>query len=196
MKRLVQSLLLILVIAYPLIIYFGLSFISLRYVILMVMFLFFIRLLFINRKKQSKSVIPISLIILMTILGIFLCLFSLVFNSEYLLKLYPFMINVLLFITFLYSFINPPTMIERFAQIIEKKALPKEAIRYMRKVTVAWVIFFFINGLIAFITASYSSLKIWSLYNGLIAYILIALMFLIEYIIRLRVKKRMMLDND
>ncbi|MCF6806831.1 hypothetical protein L3V79_00265 [Thiotrichales bacterium 19S9-12] len=196
MKRLVQSLLLILVIAYPLIIYFGLSLISLRYVILMVMFLFFIRLLFINRKKQSKSVIPISLIILMTILGIFLCLFSLVFNSEYLLKLYPFMVNVLLFITFLYSFINPPTIIERFALIIEKKALPKEAIRYMRKVTVAWVIFFFINGLIAFITASYSSLKIWSLYNGFIAYILIALMFLIEYIIRLKVKKRMMLDND
>jgi uncharacterized membrane protein len=45
------------------------------------------------------------------------------------------------------------------------------------------------NGLIACYTAFFTSLETWTLYNGLIAYILMGLLFAGEYVVRLRVQK-------
>jgi hypothetical protein len=64
------------------------------------------------------------------------------------------------------------------------------AIPYTRKVTITWCLFFIANGSIATFTALYSSMEIWSLYNGFIAYILMGSVFVIEYLIRIRVRKQ------
>jgi uncharacterized membrane protein len=61
---------------------------------------------------------------------------------------------------------------------------------YTRRVTIAWTVFFAINGSIALYTATSSPLATWALYNGFIAYFLIAAMFGIELAIRFVVMRK------
>ena len=81
-------------------------------------------------------------------------------------------------------------MIERFARIQEPD-LDHEGVIYTRKVTIAWCLFFLSNGLIALYTVFYSSIEIWTLYNGFVSYILMGLFFAVEYLIRLKVRGKM-----
>lgn len=105
------------------------------------------------------------------------------------LKLYPFLMNVLTLGVFGYSLFYPPSIVERIARITEPD-LPPEAIGYTRRVTQVWCIFFIANGAIALYTALWASQEVWSLYNGLIAYLLMGVMFGGEYLIRLRFRRR------
>jgi uncharacterized membrane protein len=52
------------------------------------------------------------------------------------------------------------------------------------------VFFFGINGAIALATALWASAAFWSLYNGLIAYMLMGLLFAGEYLVRSHFKRR------
>ncbi|MGZ5818684.1 MAG: hypothetical protein ACXWJD_08050 [Burkholderiaceae bacterium] len=105
------------------------------------------------------------------------------------LKLYPFLMNVLALVLFAYSLFYPPSMVERIARITEPD-LPPEAIGYTRRVTQVWCGFFIINGSIALYTTLWASQEVWSLYNGVIAYLLMGVMFGGEYLIRLRFRRR------
>ena len=104
------------------------------------------------------------------------------------LKLYPVLVNAVLLALFGYSLIVPPSMIERFARLREPD-LPDAAIGYTRRVTQVWCVFFVINGSIAFGTALWARPAVWSLYTGVISYILMGLLFAIEYLVRLRFKR-------
>jgi uncharacterized membrane protein len=90
-------------------------------------------------------------------------------------------------ITFAYSLKSGPTVIESFARIKEP-ALDEKGVNYTRQVTKVWCAFFIINGSIALYTSLFTSLQTWTLYNGLIAYILIALLGLVEWLVRQKVK--------
>jgi uncharacterized membrane protein len=79
-------------------------------------------------------------------------------------------------------------MVERMARLTEPD-LPPEAIGYTRKVTQVWCGFFVINGSIALGTAIWASPEVWTLYNGVIAYVLMGLLFGGEYLVRLRFKR-------
>ncbi|MEN3293994.1 MAG: hypothetical protein V7642_3247 [Burkholderiales bacterium] len=105
------------------------------------------------------------------------------------LKLYPVLVNAVMLSLFGYTLISPPSMIERLARLREPY-LPSEAIVYTRRVTQVWCGFFVINGAIALATALWASPAIWSLYNGVIAYLLMGLLFGVEYLVRLRLKRR------
>ena len=108
-------------------------------------------------------------------------------NAE-LLFLYPVMISFGLCSVFALSLWFPPPLIERFARLKEPD-LPPAAIRYCRKVTWVWAVFLTINGVIALSTVLYGDRDIWALYNGLISYILIGLVFGAEFLIRQRVRR-------
>jgi uncharacterized membrane protein len=110
-------------------------------------------------------------------------------NAVLPLKLYPVIMSTLLLIAFGYSLIVPPSMIERFARLKEPE-LPEPAVAYTRQVTQVWCGFFAINGMIALATAVWASPKVWWLYNGFIAYVLMGLLFTAEYLVRDRFKKR------
>jgi uncharacterized membrane protein len=105
-------------------------------------------------------------------------------------KLYPASMNAAMLAAFGFTLIQPPSMAERFARLREPH-LPPEGIIYTRRVTIVWCCFFLLNGSIALITAFWAPAKIWALYNGLIAYILIGLLFAGEYLVRLRFKARL-----
>lgn len=108
---------------------------------------------------------------------------TLISTSTWWVKLYPVVVNVILLIVFAYSLYRPPTIIEIFARQKES-TLSESALRYIRKVTLAWTIFFLCNGLICLYTVFLSDERYWAIYTGLVSYLLIACFFLIELAIR------------
>jgi uncharacterized membrane protein len=104
------------------------------------------------------------------------------------LKLYPVLVNAALLVAFGYSLSSPQSMVERMARLTEPD-LPPAAVAYTRTVTKVWCVFFVINGSIALGTALWASQAVWSLYNGVIAYVLMGLLFAGEYLVRLRFKR-------
>ena len=59
---------------------------------------------------------------------------------------------------------------------------------YTRKVTQVWCGFFVLNGGLALGTALWASDATWALYNGLIAYGLMGVLFAGEWVVRRRVR--------
>jgi uncharacterized membrane protein len=104
------------------------------------------------------------------------------------LKLYPVLVNGALLGVFGYSLLHPPSLIERLARLQEPD-LPAAAIGYTRRVTQVWCGFFVCNGAIALATALWASEAVWSLYTGVIAYVLMGILFGGEYLLRLRFKR-------
>jgi uncharacterized membrane protein len=105
------------------------------------------------------------------------------------LKLYPVLVNLGMLVVFGYSLYAPPSMIERMARLSDP-ALPAYAIAYTRRVTQVWCGFFVMNGTLALLTAVWASAAIWSLYNGVLAYVLMGCLFAGEYLVRIVVRRR------
>jgi uncharacterized membrane protein len=106
-------------------------------------------------------------------------------NDERLLLLWPVGINLSLLLIFAASLRKPPTMIERFARLLHPD-LPPEGVRYTRRVTQVWCAFFIFNGSIATVTALATTREVWVLYNGLVAYLLVGVLFGGEWLVRRR----------
>jgi uncharacterized membrane protein len=104
-------------------------------------------------------------------------------------KLYPVLVNAVLLVVFTFSLRHPPTVVERLARLTEPGLSPS-GVRYTRKVTVVWCVFFVLNGAAAAYTATFSSDATWALYNGLIAYVLMGCLMGIEWCVRQCVRRR------
>ncbi|MDR2851827.1 MAG: hypothetical protein LBV61_02020 [Burkholderiaceae bacterium] len=102
------------------------------------------------------------------------------------LKLYPVLLNAVLLAVFAASLHWPPSAIERIARL-RHPDLPPRGVAYTRKVTWLWCGFFTVNGALALITALWTDARIWALYNGLIAYGLMGLLFMGEWMVRRQV---------
>ena len=105
------------------------------------------------------------------------------FNSEPLLRFYPFAMNVGMLLLFGASLKRPPSLIERLARLREPDLSPA-GVRYTHRVTQVWCVFFVLNGVVSWWTAVFASREFWSLYNGLIAYGLMGLLFAGEWLFR------------
>ncbi|MDR2842038.1 MAG: hypothetical protein LBV52_02430 [Spirochaetaceae bacterium] len=141
-----------------------------------------------NKKKSNKF--RIASAVILALLGS-LCFFT---NSLIILKLYPVLVNVLMLCVFTVTLFSPPCMIFRFATLQDKSIKgssgEKKIEAYCKKVTVIWCCFFVINGSIAVYTVFFASNGAWSLYNGGISYILMGLLFIIEFLVRKNVQKK------
>lgn len=111
------------------------------------------------------------------------------FNALLPLKFYPVFVNVALFVVFAASLIKPPSVIERLARLRETN-LPPRAVEYTKRVTQVWCGFFVINGAIALATTLWSPAHVWMLYNGIVAYLLMGLLFVGEHVVRSRFIRR------
>lgn len=170
----------LLTVCYPFLVYFGSSTIGAEYL------LGFVALMLVLRAAQgrNKSTIAMALFIAgaMAISVIY-------WGSHIGVKLYPVLVNACLLCAFAGSLLTKQSAVERLARIKEPN-LPESGVRYTRKVTIAWSIFFAVNGSIALLTTLWGSDKLWTLYNGFIAYLLIGLFAAAEWLIRLRVRKK------
>jgi uncharacterized membrane protein len=120
--------------------------------------------------------------------GVVLAVLSIVKRSPDLVLYYPVMVSAGLLLLFAHSLVYPPTVIERIARLRDPDLSPK-GVAYTRRVTVVWAVFFLCNGGAAFYTAIATSAETWALYNGFVAYVLIGLVFGVEFLVRMRVLK-------
>ncbi len=104
------------------------------------------------------------------------------------LKFYPPICNSIIFIVFFSSLFTKETVIQKIARMCKDK-LEKPALIYTRNLTYVWCVFTFVNLLISIWTIFLPD-KIWLLYNGCISYILVGLLFGIEYIVRIILRRR------
>ncbi len=104
------------------------------------------------------------------------------------LKYYPPICNCFIFLVFFCSLFAKETVIQKFARACGDKLEPP-AFNYTRKLTYVWCVFTFLNLLVSVWTI-FQSDNVWMLYNGCISYILIGLLFAIEYIVRINFRKR------
>ncbi len=95
----------------------------------------------------------------------------------------PVLISAFLLVTFLSSLFRPPSMIERYARMVQPDLSDAE-VRHCRAVTQVWVVFFVVNAGIAEGLALWGSVEAWALYAGAIAYVLMGVLFTVEYVVR------------
>jgi len=100
-----------------------------------------------------------------------------------LLLLVPTLVNGLLFFSFGSTLVYPPTVIEKIARTMTND-LSENEVLYCKNVTVVWCFFFTLNGSMALFLAFFYSIEVWTLYNGVIAYGLMGLLFLVEFFYR------------
>lgn len=108
---------------------------------------------------------------------------ALLANDATLLLLYPAGISLALLALFGLSLRTPPTVVERIARL-SRPDLPDEAVRYTRRVTEVWCIYFAVNAAISIWTAIAASREIWALYNGFIVYLAMGTLFAGEWLLR------------
>lgn len=169
----------ILLLFYPIAVYFSLK--QLAPGILAAMLILLLSSRFYSSK--AANTLPFNRTIIFPVVVV-LCAVMLFANRLVMLKFYPVLVSCGLLAWFSWTLKYPPSAIERIARLTDS-ALPDFAIVYTRYVTVVWCCFFLANALIALWTAVYASMEIWTLYNGVISYVLIGLVFVIEYPVRL-----------
>ncbi|RYY73822.1 MAG: hypothetical protein EOO52_17630 [Gammaproteobacteria bacterium] len=182
-RRLIAIVLGILLVLYPLLVYVGLQQFGPRILACILVTAAFSRLVVSKFTHQ-----PMSNVVWLLLAAVIAGGLTLLTGSVIGLKFYPVIVNVALLGIFGASLYRPPSMIERFARL-QTSDLPVQAIAYTRKVTWVWCGFFVFNGILGGATV-FASDKIWALYNGLISYILIGLLLAGEYLIRLRVQRK------
>lgn len=96
---------------------------------------------------------------------------------------YPSLVNLVLLAQFGWTLRAGPPMVERLARLQVDDLSPAELV-YCRAVTGVWCAFFLANGLASASLAVWSTRSVWALYCGLIAYVLMGLLFATEYVIR------------
>lgn len=170
----------LLTLAYPLLVYFSLTRFQPRYLLLLLLAIALARLGVGRRDVLAWATAGCALT---------LALVAGALNDALPLKLYPVAVNALMLLLFGLSLKHPPSMIERLARLQEPQ-LPAHAIAYTRRVTQVWCGFFVFNGALALWTALAASDRIWALYNGLIAYLLMGLLFAGEWLVRRQVRAR------
>jgi uncharacterized membrane protein len=112
-----------------------------------------------------------------------LALGAVVTDSPAVIQQMPVLISVFLLVTFAATLVRPPPMIERYARMMQPDLTDAEA-RHCRIVTWVWVGFFVLNAMVAEYLVLFGSLQAWALYAGGIAYGLMGLLFVIEYVVR------------
>lgn len=170
----------LLTVAYPLAIYFGLSRFSVRAVSLIALCLALPMLLLRMRGKKREhlsAILPVPITVLALI-----ALSAILEDRRFMLAL-PVLISAALLVTFGASLRSGVPMIERFARM-QRPDLPPDHAEHCRQVTWVWCGFFVVNGAIASVLAIRGPLEWWTLYSGLIAYVLMGALFAAEYIVR------------
>jgi uncharacterized membrane protein len=166
---------------YPLLVYVGLLYFSTTWIAVLLIVLCLVRLL--SAGRGVRAAVAGSGLLIVCTGGILLALISVVRQSPDAILYYPVVVNVTMLFLFVHSLVYPPSVIERIARMKEGE-LPPEGVRYTRRVTIIWAGFFLLNGAVAAYTAGYTSVEIWTLYNGLIAYVLIGALLGGEWVVR------------
>lgn len=173
-KPLIKALGTILMVCYPFAIYYVIKNEYSFSIILGILFVAILIGYFLNRQK------------LLFCFGFLILSIAFILRDIAYVKAYPVIMNCSVATFFAISLLKKP-----FVQVIGEKMkgkLSEKGIVYAKKATYAWVIFMYALTGISCITV-FLSTEIWALFNGLVSYILIGLMFAAEFVVRRKVLK-------
>jgi uncharacterized membrane protein len=180
MRKLSDVALLIVGVLYPFIVYFGMDHVSTPVFGLILGGLWLVRAPALMHQPGGRWMLGVTLVY---------CAVLAFGGEESLLRFYPSLICALLLAAFGLSLRFGPPMIERIARVTEPD-LPPVAVRYTRKVTWVWVAFFAVNGTASALLAAWGPLSWWTFYNGILAYSVMGVLFMGEWILRQRLRRR------
>ena len=99
------------------------------------------------------------------------------------LLLVPVFINLGLLFAFGRTLRGGPTLVERLARVREP-ALSTAQVRHCRTTTAVWCAFFAANAVVCGALAWATPIWVWTLYTGFVSYLLMALLFAAEWLVR------------
>jgi uncharacterized membrane protein len=177
---------------YPVLIYFGHTHLEARSMAAILVALCAVRLALLRFAPSARPARAFGAgeMLAICVGAIALALLTIWRGSPQAMLYYPALVNAVLLAVFAWSLVHPPTVVERIARATTGD-LPPHAVPYLRRVTIAWSIFFVCNGAAALFTATETSFATWTFYNGFLAYVLIGLMFAAELVARQRVMKNL-----
>ena len=100
-------------------------------------------------------------------------------------KIYPVAVSLAAAYAFGISLWRPPSLIERLARIGEPD-MPLTGQAYCRLVTMIWTVWLAVNAAIAALLAILASEEAWALWTGLLAYLIMGMLFGGEMLLRPR----------
>ena len=109
-------------------------------------------------------------------------------NARLAVQAYPVVVSLSVAAIFGFSLLFPPTLVERIARLTEHD-LPPSGVIYTRKVTAIWTVFLIANAGVSAVTALWGTLAQWTLWNGLLSYLLMGTLFIGEWLVRKRVRR-------
>jgi uncharacterized membrane protein len=102
-------------------------------------------------------------------------------------RLYPVVMSAVAFAAFAVSSFRTP-LVETIARKRGEK-LDAAGVRYCRRVNNCWTAFLFVHLAVTSLSV-FMPLEVWAFYNGFLAYVLFAVMFAAEWLVRRRLKGR------
>lgn len=177
MKRLIGPGLIVAGVLYPVGVYWGTEHFAPWQFGLLLGVLWFARALTARRSPSTLAMAGVAMVF---------CALLSVANDEWMLRWYPVLVSVFMLGLFGASLVYGPPIVERMARM-QRPDLPESGVRYTRKVTQIWCVFFLGNGLTAAALTLWAPLSWWTLYTGLISYALMGLLFAGEWYARRRV---------
>jgi uncharacterized membrane protein len=166
---------------YPFVVYFGIRILPATFFALLLAVVVMLRATVV-RAEERTMVLPVILLLFVYAVGA-----AIVGRTQALLY-YPVLVNTLLCISFTLSLRagNPI-----FLRIVRARGMPmsEHGPRYLTRLTSVWAFFFAMNALAALWTTT-TTLKIWTLSNGLISYVLVGTLILCEWLYRIYYQRK------
>ncbi|MDC8829464.1 hypothetical protein [Alteromonas gilva] len=182
LKDLLPILVLLVTLAYPFLVYLNIDAIAPYWFGALLLVMALLRLIVAGKKRQRSDWIITAVIAVFSSVMILL-------DSTVLLKCYPVMMSAFMGLIFLLSLRDEHNLIERFA-VAGGKQPPAQASGYLQKLCIAWGCLLLLNSAVAAWTVWFASLAVWTLYNGLLSYLLMAGFIVIELVYRNYYKKK------
>jgi len=178
--RIVQIVAALALLLYPFAVYVGLSHFDVRGAALLLLVLIAPAAVARLKKYRSTEVRALAFVPLVTV-GLLAAGAAL--DAAGFILFVPVFVNLGLLATFGPTLRWGPPMIERFARLQEPE-LSDAKVSWCRIWTWIWCAFFSLNAATAAALALFAPLQWWTVYNGLIAYGLIGLLFATEFMLR------------
>jgi uncharacterized membrane protein len=166
--------------AYPFVVLIGLWAFDPRTVALLLAALLAVRLLAALRRARRPDLVNIGLFA--GLMGSALALAA-AFNEQRFLLFVPVLVNVALLLGFARTLCHEVSMVETLARL-QGHVLSLEKRRYCRHLTRAWCVFFVANGGVIAYLALTAHVLAWTVYTGLVAYLLVGLGLAVEHVYR------------
>lgn len=172
---------------YPIFVYFGLRTLPPGFLGLVLAVLLLMRFGIIRPTERAMALPVIAILFVFAVA-------SALTGSTQMLLYYPVLVNSILFVIFAGSLGTEESLLLRFVRA-RGRPINAHTPKYLTRLTAVWAAFFVINGMIAAWTTTVS-VELWTIYNGMISYILVAILGSCEWVFRRHYKKRLGISSS